>query len=64
MRHGFVERAEDWEWGSFRTTARLAPPPRRHLACGPFENLLHLEGTSERLDIMRAFVRENDVEPR
>ena len=24
-RHGFVERAEDWEWSSFRATAGLAP---------------------------------------
>jgi len=64
VRHGFVERAEDWEWGSFRTTARLAPAPRRHLTCEPFDNLLHLDRTTERLDVMRAFVRENDVEPR
>ena len=43
VRHGFVERAEDWEWSSFRTTARLAPAPRRHLACEPFDRLLQLD---------------------
>jgi putative transposase len=64
VRHGFVERAEDWEWGSFRTTARLAPAPRRHLACEPFDRLLQLDGTTPPLDVMRAFVRENDVDPR
>ena len=64
VRHGFVDRAEDWEWGSFRTTARLAPAPRRHLACEPFDRMLPLAGTTARLDAMRAFVRENDVDPR
>ena len=64
VRHGFVARAEDWEWGSFRTTARLAPAPRRHLACEPFDRLLQLDGTTAPLDVMRAFVRENDVDPR
>ena len=64
MRHGFVERAEDWEWGSFRTTARLAPAPRRHLACEPFDRLLQLDADAAPLDVMRAFVRENDVNPR
>ena len=63
-RHGFVERAEDWEWSSFRTTARLAPAPRRHLACEPFDRLLQLDAATDRLDVMRAFVRENDVDPR
>ena len=28
-RHGFVERAEDWEWSSFRASARLAPAAAR-----------------------------------
>ena len=64
VRHGFVDRAEDWEWGSFRTTARLAPAPRRHLACEPFDRMLQLDGTTARLGVMRAFVRENDVDPR
>ena len=32
VRHGFVERAEEWEWSSFRASARLAPPARAHLA--------------------------------
>jgi hypothetical protein len=39
-------------------------PPRRHLACEPFDNLLQLAGVPGRLEIMRAFVRENDVDPR
>jgi REP element-mobilizing transposase RayT len=63
-RHGFVERAEDWEWSSFRSTARLAPAPRRHLACEPFDRLLQLDAATDRVDVMRAYVRENDVEPR
>jgi len=64
VRHGFVERAEDWEWSSFRTVARLAPPPRRHLTCEPFVRLMELTRSSERLAVVRAYVRENDVDPR
>ena len=64
VRHGFVERAEDWEWGSFRTTARLAPAPRRHLGCEPLGHLLQLDASRDRLEVMRAFVGENDVDPR
>lgn len=60
-RHGFVERSEDWEWSSFRTSARLVPAPRPHLSCKPFERLLHLDGTTKRIEVMRAFVRENDL---
>src|SRR4051794_19924428 len=54
VRHGFVERAEDWEWSSFRATARLAPAPRRHLACEAFERLLRLDSVPDRIDDMRA----------
>ena len=64
VRHGFVERAEDWEWSSFRSTARLAPAPRPHLACETFVRLLQLDTATDRLQVMRAFVRENDVNPR
>jgi REP element-mobilizing transposase RayT len=64
VRHGFVERAEDWEWSSFRTSARLAPAPRRHLTCEPFDRLLRLGATPDRQDVLRAYVRENDVDPR
>ncbi len=63
-RHGFVERAEDWEWSSFRSIARLAPPPRRHLACDSLDRLLQLDGASNRIDVMRSYVRENDVDQR
>ena len=63
-RHGFVKHAEDWEWSSFRSTARVAPPPRRHLACEAFDRLLQLDAATDRIAIMRAFVRENDVQPR
>jgi hypothetical protein len=63
-RHGFVERAEDWEWSSFRSTARLAPAPRRHLACESLDRLLELDAATDRIDVMRAYVRENDVDPR
>jgi putative transposase len=57
-RHGFVDRAEDWEWSSFRTVARLDPPPRPHLVCKPFERMLGLGPGVERLAVMRAYVRE------
>ena len=57
-RHGFVDRAEDWEWSSFRTVARLVPPPRPHLLCEPFERMLLLGAGSDRLAVMRAYVHE------
>jgi REP element-mobilizing transposase RayT len=57
-RHGFVDRTEEWEWSSFRTVARLVPPPRRHLGCEPFDRLMQLSDGTERLAIMRAYVRE------
>ena len=57
-RHGLVDRAEDWEWSSFRTVARLDPPPRPHLVCKPFERMLGLGAGVERLAVMRAYVRE------
>jgi REP element-mobilizing transposase RayT len=63
-RHGFVERAEDWEWSSFRSNARLGPALRRSLGCEAFDRLLQLDLATDRLDVMRAFVRENDVDPR
>ena len=62
VRHGFVERAEDWEWSSFRTVARLAPPPRRHLACEAFGRLVPLAASDEPLAVMRAYVRETAFE--
>lgn len=62
VRHGFVERAEDWEWSSFRTVARLAPPPRAHLACEAFGRLLPLADGDEALAVMRAYVRETALE--
>jgi REP element-mobilizing transposase RayT len=57
-RHGIVDRAEDWEWSSFRTVARLDPPPRPHLRCEPFERLLDIRLGTDRLAVMRAYVRE------
>lgn len=57
-RHGLVDRAEDWEWSSFRTVAGLAPPPRSHLGCEPFVEMLGLRETTERLAVMRAYVRD------
>lgn len=59
VRHGFVERAEDWEWSSFRTAAALAPPPRRSLHCRPFLDLLGLAGSGDRLAVMRGYVYES-----
>jgi putative transposase len=59
VRHGLVDRAEDWEWSSFRTVARLAPPLRSHLGCQPFVQLLGLTGTTKRLAMMRAYVRDS-----
>lgn len=64
VRHGFVERAEDWEWSSFRTAARLAAPPRPHLGCEPFARMMQLAGEPEPAAILRAYVRENDAEAR
>jgi putative transposase len=62
VRHGFVERAEDWEWSSFRASARLAPPARRHLACPSFDGLLGLPGERDPLPALRAYVREAALE--
>jgi hypothetical protein len=53
-----VNRAEEWEWSSFRTIAGLAPRPRPHLGCEPFVQLLGLRETTERLAAMRAYVRD------
>jgi hypothetical protein len=58
VRHGFVERAEDWEWSSFRASARLAPPARPNLACEPFDRMLGLATDGRPLDTLRAYVRE------
>ena len=58
VRHGFVERAEEWEWSSFRSSARLVPPARAHLACEPFDRLLGLAGDGQPLETLRAYVRE------
>lgn len=58
VRHGLAERAEEWEWSSFRAVAGLAPPPRPHLGCEPFLQLLGLRETAERLAVMRAYVRD------
>jgi len=58
VRHGVVARAEDWEWSSFRTVAGLAPPPRPHIGCEPFVQLLGLTEATERLAVMRAYVRD------
>ncbi len=61
-RHGFVDRAEDWEWSSFRTVARLDPPPRPNLQCKPFGRMLELPEDADALAVLRAYVREpNDV---
>jgi len=62
VRHGFVERAEEWEWSSFRSSARLAPPARPNLACGHFDRLLALAADSKPLETMRAYVREPEHE--
>jgi REP element-mobilizing transposase RayT len=62
VRHGFVERAEEWEWSSFRVSARLAPAPRRHLACEPFDRLLELDTEQYPLPTLRAYVLETDLE--
>jgi hypothetical protein len=32
--------------------------------CEPFDNLMQLDSATDRIDVMRAFVRENDVDPR
>ena len=58
VRHGLVDRAEEWEWSSFRAVAGLAPPPRPHLGCEPFVQLLGLRETTERLAVMRAYVHD------
>jgi putative transposase len=63
VRHGFVDRAEDWEWSSFRTSARLGPPPRRHLRCEPFARLLQIAEEPAPASILRAYVREHDLRP-
>ena len=57
-RHGFTQRAEDWEWSSFRTSAGLDAPPRPHLACEPFDRLLDLAG-ADRLSIMRVYAHDS-----
>ena len=59
VRHGFVERAEEWEWSSFRSSARLAPPARPNLACEPFDRMLGLTGETRSLETMRAYVNES-----
>jgi putative transposase len=56
--HGFVDRAEEWEWSSFRTVARLDPPPRRHLGCERLDKLLQLSDSTDHLAVMRAYVHE------
>jgi hypothetical protein len=58
LAHGFVDRAEDWEWSSFRTVSRLDPPPRPHLGCEPFERMIELTAGTDHLAVMRAYVRE------
>ena len=58
QRHGFTQRAEDWEWSSFRTSAGLEPPPRPHLACEPFDRMLDLPG-SDRLSFMRVYAHDS-----
>lgn len=58
VRHGFVERAEEWEWSSFRSSARLAPAARAHLACEPFDQLLALAGDEEPLETLRSYLNE------
>ena len=59
VRHGFVERAEEWEWSSFRSSARIAPPARPHLACEPLDRLLRLERDRRPLETLRAYVHES-----
>ena len=61
-RHGFVDRAEDWEWSSFRTAARLDPPPRPHLRCEPFERMMEVTAATDHLAVMRTYVREDATE--
>ena len=61
VRHGFVERAEEWEWSSFRSSARLAPPARAHLACEAFDRMLGLAGDGRPLETLRAYVREPEL---
>jgi REP element-mobilizing transposase RayT len=63
-RHGFVDRAEEWEWSSYRAVARLDPPPRPHLHCVPFVQMMDLTTVSDALDVMRAYTRETGAEPR
>jgi hypothetical protein len=58
VRHGLADHAEDWEWSSFRTVAGLAPAPRPHIGCEPFVELLGLTETTDRLAVMRAYVRD------
>ena len=55
VRHGVVDRAEDWEWSSFRTVAGLAPPPRPHIGCEPFVQLLGLTEPTQRPAVLNAF---------
>ena len=62
VRHGFVDRAEEWEWSSFRSSARLAPPARPNLACRAFDRLLALTADEKPLETMRAYVREPEHE--
>ena len=62
-RHGFVDRAEDWEWSSFRTVARLDAPPRPHLRCEPFVRLMDLASSCDSSAVMRAYVRETTETP-
>ena len=57
-RHGFTQHAEEWEWSSFRTSAGLEAPPRRHLTCEPLDRLLHLAG-GNRLSVMRAYAHDS-----
>ena len=61
-RHGFVDRAEDWEWSSFRTAARLDPPPRPHLRCEPFERMMEVTAATDHLTVMRTYVRADATE--
>ena len=61
-RHGFVDRSEDWEWSSFRTVAGLDAPPRPHLGCEPFVQLLGLTTGSDHAAVLRAYVKETTSE--
>ena len=63
VRHGLVSRSEEWEWSSFRTVAGLASPPRPHLECRPFLQLLGLDETTERLTVMRSYTRDAPPAP-